>query len=647
MNDPRVEPQPPATPTSEGAGRRPSWHRPAPWIAAVAVSLLAAVAAAQYAVRPADPSGLSIREPRVRVIHSDSPEVPGTSMHLQQWDPWLAYQRGRSYFLREWTPNDGVYDFIRPQFTEAASTNSCGMCHNLPFPSVGSGGNVAVDVGVGRNTPHFFGGGLLESIGLQIRAQILNRYDLNRNGFLDIPEETAGKRVVVEASPGVEVDFGSLDDGDGNGRPDLNPSLMVRMIDADGNLPPFGPQGRPLRLGDEGIQGFDLAVGAFASSAGDHQFPSMRMFAAGVYHIIMGILPEGTISRIVAGPKQRHMVGTWGDRSNAGAFLSEVVVVQNPMDEPDQTQRASISRGELDLLEWFMMNHPAPAVGRQDDQTRRGRKLLNELGCTSCHVERWDLLPADDELGLPGDRRFFDLQVAYSAERGRLEGRLVPLTREVEGPNGERLLVPRRDGTVVDGIYTDLRHHDLGPRFWEYKVYGDRVFVTKAFRTAPLWGIGSSSPYGHDGQSLSLDDVIRRHGGEAEESSRAWAAAPAEDREAVLAFLRSLVLYRPETLPTDIDGDGLLVDDLRRGERDLGPEVFRPELLFRNPPEYRGWVEEPGGGRYFSYELLNLVDAYGLELDGLRDLDRNGVPDLVDIDRSGSASAAAAAASGR
>jgi CxxC motif-containing protein (DUF1111 family) len=33
--------------------------------------------------------------------------------------------------------------------------------------------------------------------------------------------------------------------------------------------------------------------------------------------------------------------------------------------------------------------------------------------------------------------------------------------------------------------------------------------------TEPLWGVGSTAPYGHDGRSINLREVILRHGGEA------------------------------------------------------------------------------------------------------------------------------------
>ena len=40
---------------------------------------------------PRDLSGLSIKIPRVRVIHTTDPHKPGGSMYLQQVDPFLGY----------------------------------------------------------------------------------------------------------------------------------------------------------------------------------------------------------------------------------------------------------------------------------------------------------------------------------------------------------------------------------------------------------------------------------------------------------------------------------------------------------------------------------------------------------------------------
>ena len=44
------------------------------------------------------------------------------------------------------------------------------------------------------------------------------------------------------------------------------------------------------------------------------------------------------------------------------------------------------------------------------------------------------------------------------------------------------------------------------------------------FMTEPLWGVGSTGPYGHDGRSMTLRDVILRHGGEAQGARDSFAA---------------------------------------------------------------------------------------------------------------------------
>ncbi|HMC88954.1 MAG TPA: hypothetical protein VKI17_05380, partial [Gemmataceae bacterium] len=58
---------------------------------------------------PRDLSGLSIKNPRVRVVHTADPSPEGGSMYLQQVDPWLGYQWGRSLFQRNFRERDGVY----------------------------------------------------------------------------------------------------------------------------------------------------------------------------------------------------------------------------------------------------------------------------------------------------------------------------------------------------------------------------------------------------------------------------------------------------------------------------------------------------------------------------------------------------------
>jgi len=74
------------------------------------------------------------------------------------------------------------------------------------------------------------------------------------------------------------------------------------------------------------------------------------------------------------------------------------------------------------------------------------------------------------------------------------------------------LMPPQEDPFLVKNIFTDFKRHNLGPNFYERNYDGT---LQKQFLTRGLWGVGSTRPYAHDGRSITLDDVILRHRGEA------------------------------------------------------------------------------------------------------------------------------------
>ncbi len=71
--------------------------------------------------------------------------------------------------------------------------------------------------------------------------------------------------------------------------------------------------------------------------------------------------------------------------------------------------------------------------------------------------------------------------------------------------------------------------------------------------TEPLWGVASTAPYGHDGRSVNLREVILRHGGEAQAARDAFAALPASAQLQLLDFLGSLVLFPPPDTASNLD----------------------------------------------------------------------------------------------
>ena len=92
--------------------------------------------------------------------------------------------------------------------------------------------------------------------------------------------------------------------------------------------------------------------------------------------------------------------------------------------------------------------------------------------------------------------------------------------------------------------YTDLLLHDMGEGLADGRP--DFRAGGRDWRTAPLWGLGLSRTVNgndsllHDGRARNPTEAILWHGGEAQPSREQFSAMPKPDREALLAFLRSL-----------------------------------------------------------------------------------------------------------
>ena len=112
-----------------------------------------------------------------------------------------------------------------------------------------------------------------------------------------------------------------------------------------------------------------------------------------------------------------------------------------------------------------------------------------------------------------------------------------------DGSGHPTLKLPAQQSFVVRNFFADLKRHDLGPNFHERNFDGS---MQTRFMTEPLWGVGSSPPYGHDGRSINLREVILRHGGEATTERNAFAALPESSKSAIFEFLNSLVLFPPD-----------------------------------------------------------------------------------------------------
>lgn len=606
---------------------------------------------------PRDLAGLSIRSPRIRVLHTVDPWQVGGSMYLQQIDPWLGYQWGRGLTQRNFRDRDGVYGdngkidgILLPdgvtKMMDRSHTNSCGSCHNVPYRDAGAGMTIAKNGGSGRNTPHLFGAGLVEMLGLQIRLQTLAQADANRDGWISL-DEAKGKRCVLYNLPDgatgerVAIDLGRFDDADGDGYPDLNPLFYPVFVDKNGQRIAFA---RNLKFPD--VAGYTIEVQVFGW--GNLYMPfrppvstTVRAFTATPFDIHSGLQahdptthtsPKRDALALVSNPGAQQFVTAAGKDRGAVRAPTKTGLPGISLDDPDRDGYCEeISEGDLDLAEWYQLNHPAPARGKLTSDVAAGERLFHKIGCASCHVPDWHLQPhnssaADYTQRYDGDRRFFELQVAYNDRRERLEGKVIYLVNKVRDTFGRRW-APQRGGYRIRGIYSDFKYHDVGEDFYQVQYDGS---VVKKWKTAPLWGVASTAPYGHDGANLDLDSVIRRHGGEALASRTNYTSLTDAERKLLLCFLQSLVLFQTDQLPCDLNGDGQIEEHFKVQGMDTGLERFNPEWLFKVPAKIEGPIRNIRGETITSFALTNLRQAYGLDLEFLRDTDGDGFPDVFD-----------------
>jgi hypothetical protein len=243
--------------------------------------------------------------------------------------------------------------------------------------------------------------------------------------------------------------------------------------------------------------------------------------------------------------------------------------------------------------------------------------VLVATGCTRCHVERWDVPRARD-------RRLFHLDASGRRDDTGDEHVVARLVRtSMAGPGGLR---PAGGPVAIDFVYSDFKHWDLGPGFDERRFDGS---VQREHRTAPLWGVASTPPYGHDGRYPTLDAVIRAHGGAAAAEQARYRALSAEQRQQLLAWLASLVLYPTDLVPADLDGDGSIDSAYRVGGADVGYERFDARFLFETAPRFARLttVISPEGKPWPLLTLLDAEDAFGLNLAFRADRDGDGFPD--------------------
>jgi hypothetical protein len=628
------------------------------WLTGIFVFALHSHLLCQIVTDAEDPNGVAMPYARVRLVHSSDLNSRGATADLRSRDPYLFYQLGRDLVHRQYTIREGLYgrsgELSVPLYVGRDRANvparfardhagSCDSCHSNPPREPGSGQTIASTGPMGRNSPHFYGAGLVEMIAEQIRLEILERFDRNRNGRIEPEEAPCPSPVRIAPQPGAPpIDFGDACPGP-DGVPKLNVLFRIWYVDSRGHVLPDA-----LSLRSPGVAGYNFAPQPFGWGRGTRLHSGGERTSEGAeastLRAIFTLAADLHMGLEAHDPSQRNRES--GELSGFGglasislngaqqfafdtapdAGTSQTALGVSLDDSDGDGVIEELSEGDVDAAEFYMLNAPAPAV-RRTATSESGRPLLIRIGCTRCHVEDWRIRARGESPGWTGDRRFFDFQTTTETLADgstRLRGRLVSLT--MRGADGR--FSPRGDAFDVRRIYTDLKHWDIGPAYYERRHDGS---LQREHRTAPLWGAGSTAPYGHSGQFATLDEAILAHGGQAEPERRRYVRLSAADRKRVIEYLESLVLFPTNEIPADIDGDGVASENFFVAGRQVGYERFEPRFLFKTPPQYDGprWIQAPNGMEVPLMQMINIDAAFGLDLPWRRDSLGMGMPDVL------------------
>jgi CxxC motif-containing protein (DUF1111 family) len=176
-------------------------------------------------------------------------------------------------------------------------------------------------------------------------------------------------------------------------------------------------------------------------------------------------------------------------------------ITSDPEDKPD-----SLGLADIDHFAEFVRGTKVPPRDAQLQFTAEaleGERLFSTTGCALCHVPTLITAPAGTKV------------------------------------NGGTFVVPAALGNKIIHPYSDFLLHDIET--------GDGIVQTPAFqdtanklRTSPLWGLRMRPRFMHDLLSLSLENAIERHRGEAEGVTRRFRELSDDQKQDLITFLNSL-----------------------------------------------------------------------------------------------------------
>jgi CxxC motif-containing protein (DUF1111 family) len=175
-------------------------------------------------------------------------------------------------------------------------------------------------------------------------------------------------------------------------------------------------------------------------------------------------------------------------------------ITPDPEDTPD-----NLGLADIDHFAEFIRGTKTPprdTVLSATAAAQKGQTLFESIGCATCHVS-----------------------TIITAAGGTVI-------------NGGAFSVPEALGNKIIHPYSDFLLHDI--ETGDGIVQNPPQDTANKLRTVPLWGLRMHPRHMHDLRSLTLENAIERHGGEAEQVRNRFRELSPKDKQALFTFLNSL-----------------------------------------------------------------------------------------------------------
>lgn len=432
-------------------------------------------------------------------------------------------------------PKGVVVNRFVPVGTPGPSVQTCGECHNAPFPSSsGLAHSALARDPKGQGKPPFnvrsvrslFGDGLLQMLAEEMTE--------------DLQAARDRAATTAKASPGHAVTEALMSKGTNFGTIAATASAAgvvtydlskLAGVDPDLVVRPFGWKGDTATL-----RGFSAEV-------------SMRG---------MGMQPEELLWKIPEAAKTPDFDGDGVVRELSVGDITAMTVYNAALATPVELERLAA------------LGYVQPPSAEEKSLIAKGSALFSSVGCVSCHTPAMHLTQTRfEEPTSRGNGNFYDHALAkhdpnYDPKR--------PFGFDVLKDMGNPLPEADPKGGVVVRLYSDMRRHGMGRVLADpggpsdsatadldpVKFNGKAVMIpADQFLTAVLWGVGNTGPWLHDNRAGSLREAVLLHGedappapgapgrSDAQEARDAFKALAPGDQEALVAFLSSLRTFAP------------------------------------------------------------------------------------------------------